>query len=183
MDDQRLEGHRHEREPAAEDASQAHVAEGGNYLRMLDAMLESAAGRKQQAGDYWIAYAVEPAQGLYRLQDGHWQWVEPTTENTHIQIMVADRYDGRFIPELEIYAVLFDPDHNEIGERRQYFHWHPELHHYGRNWTIAKSGAYRLRVRIEIPDFARHGKKEGARYEEPVEVEFRQIHIDAPATS
>ena len=39
-------------------------------------------------------------------------------------------------------------------------------------------GSYRLRVRIEPPEFARHDKINGRRYAEPVEVEFRNVRVE-----
>jgi hypothetical protein len=73
---------------------------------------------------------------------------------------------------------LIEADGQAIGTHRQPFLWHPWLYHYGRNWEVPGDGSYRLRVRIEPPEFPRHDKINGRRYAEPVEVEFENVRVE-----
>lgn len=153
--------------------------QGDALQRAIDEMTESEAhdGGEKRAGDYLIGYAVEEAEGLYRLEDGELRWHEPEEENVHVEVAVRDGADGRFIPGLEVHATLVGSDGREVGTHRQPFLWHPWLYHYGRNWTVPTDGEYALKVRVETPDFPRHDKKNGKRFAEPVEVEFEGVNI------
>lgn len=139
---------------------------------------KEAHGAETTVGDYLVGYAVEEAEGLYELADGQLTWREPGAENAHLEIVVRDATDGRFIPGLSVHATLIDAGGNEVGTHEQPFLWHPWLHHYGRNWRVPGDGAYTLRVRIDPPRFARHDKVNGKRFTEPVEVEFTGVRIE-----
>lgn len=138
---------------------------------------EADDGGETHAGDFLVGYAVESAEGLYQLKHGKLEWQPPTSENCHIEIAVRDAADGRFIPGLEVRLTVLDAGGSEVGTHAQPFLWHPWLFHYGRNWQVPGDGEYTLRVRIEPPTFHRHDKKNGLRYAEPVEVEFRGVQI------
>ncbi|MGI8494296.1 MAG: hypothetical protein ACR2L1_03145 [Pyrinomonadaceae bacterium] len=59
-------------------------------------------GGKKRAGEYVVGYAVEKAEGLYHLRDdSELKWIEPTDENIHIEIVVCDGADNRFVPNLK----------------------------------------------------------------------------------
>lgn len=153
--------------------------QGDAYERALRHMVEEVAhGDETRVGDYVVAYAVEEAEGMYRLEDGSFEWVEPEEENAHVEVSVRDGADGRFVPGLKVTLTVVDEDGREVGTHEQPFLWHPWLHHYGRNWKLPGSGTYDLKVRIEPPTFMRHDRKNGRRYAEPVEVEFRRVRID-----
>lgn len=152
--------------------------EGDAYGESLKVMTEEVArGREQPAGDYIVGYAVEAAEGMYHLVGGKLEWAGPQDENAHVEVAVRDGADGRFIPQLTVYATLIAGDGTEVGTHQQPFVWHPGLYHYGRNWRVPGDGAYTLRVRIEAPEFHRHDKINGQRYAEPVEVEFSNVEI------
>ena len=136
-----------------------------------------AHGAEKRAGDYLIGYAVEDAEGLYFLRDGILEWEEPQQANAHVEVVVRDGADGRFIPGLTVRATLLDASGNELGSDVLPFLWHPWLYHYGRNWMLPGDGEYTLRVRVEVPDFPRHDRDNGKRFTEPVEVEFRGVRI------
>ncbi|MEZ4867815.1 MAG: iron transporter [Caldilineaceae bacterium] len=140
---------------------------------------DEAHGQTKQTGDYLVGVAVEEAEGLYHRQDGRLVWQEPQDENAHIEIVVADGSDQRFVPGLTVYATLIDTQGKEIGTHEQPFLWHPWLYHYGRNWQVPGDGEYTLRVQIDAPDFSRHDKINGQRYAEPVTVEFTGVKIKA----
>jgi len=139
---------------------------------------KEAHGQQKSAGDYIIAWASEKAEGMYMLQDSHLTWQEPQAENTHLEVVVCNAADGRFVPGLTVHATLIDQQGNVIGKHQQHFLWHPWLYHYGRNWQVPHEGPYTLRVRVEVPDFPRHDKTNGKRFDRPVEVEFPNIKLE-----
>lgn len=154
-------------------------AQGDALKRAAVHMMEEEAddGGETHAGDFLVAYAVEEAEGLYHFRDGELEWRNPADENCHLEILVRDAADGRFVPGLTVTATLLAGDGSEVGTHRQPFLWHPWLYHYGRNWRVPREGAYTLRVRIDPPEYARHDKENGLRYREPVEVEFEDVRI------
>jgi hypothetical protein len=156
-------------------------AQGTAFQRAVDNMTRKEAhGAEQRAGDYLVGYAVEHAEGMYHLRDGRLEWQEPADENAHVEVVVRDASDGRFIPGLTVYATLLDGAGHAIGTHQQPFLWHPWLYHYGRNWCVPGDGSYTLQVRIEPADFMRHDKINGKRFAEPVEVEFRLAWSPVP---
>lgn len=164
---------------------------GGDTLRMareqgqalehaLRYMTEREAddGGEKRVGDFLIGYAVAAAEGMYELRDGRLEWEEPDEEeNAHLAVSVRDAADGRFIPALSVHATLIDAQGTEVGTSRQPYLWHPWLHHYGRNWCVPGDGEYTLRVRVEAPNFPRHDRTNGRRFQEDAEVEFTGVRI------
>lgn len=165
---------------ANEEQLQLARAQGDAFGKAVARLTQKVAeeGVLQRAGDYLVGYAVEAAEGLYHMRDGTLEWVEPGDENIHVEVAVRDGADGRFVPGLTVYATLIDASGAEVGRHQQPFLWHPWVYHYGRNWTVPGSGMYTLRVHVEPPTFSRHDKINGRRYTEPVDVEFRNVHID-----
>ncbi len=155
--------------------------QGDALQQAIDNMVNKEAhGALQKAGDYEIGYAVEHAEGMYTFNSaGELEWHNPDQENAHIEVVVRDAADGRFIPALTVEATLIDSQGQEVGTHQQPFLWHPWLYHYGRNWQVPGSGEYTLRIRVAAPDFPRHDKTNGKRYAAPVEVVFNKVHIDA----
>lgn len=155
--------------------------QGQAYIKALGHMVRDVAdsGNEQQAGDYIVAYAIEKAEGMYKRDDqGDLVWHEPEDANVHIEVSVRDAADHRFIPALTVHVRLIDSAGKDVGLHRQPFLWHPWLYHYGRNWQVARSGAYTLAVRIEAPDFPRHDRKNGRRFADDVEVTFENVKIN-----
>jgi hypothetical protein len=154
-------------------------AQGAALQRAVEHMTQKEAhGAEVRAGDYWVGYAVEAAEGMYMPHDGRLQWHEPQNENVHLEVSVRDGADGRFVPGLTVRATLVTASGQEVGTHEQPFIWHPWLYHYGRNWQVPGSGRYTLRVHIEPAPFHRHDKKNGQRYAAPVDVEFTDIQIE-----
>lgn len=154
--------------------------EQGRVLKAAaDEMLEEeATGEELRAGDYIVAYAVEEAEGMYHSMHGQLMWHDPAeNENLHVEVLVRDGADGRFIPTLGITVTLLDPDGKDLGTHEQEFMWHPWLYHYGRNWEVPGDGAYTMRVHIEPPVFMRHDKTNGLRYQYPVDVTFENVQV------
>ena len=154
-------------------------AEGEAYGRTLKHMTGDVAhdGGAQPAGPYLVGYAVEKAEGMYRLVDGSLRWEEPDQENAHVEVAVRDAADGRFVPGLTIDATLLDGEGADLGTYRLPLLWHPYLYHYGLNWRVPGDGEYTLRVRIAPPAFMRHDKVNGKRFAEEVRAEFRGVKI------
>jgi hypothetical protein len=153
--------------------------QGEAYLTALKHMAkeEADSGGEKMAGNYVVAYAIEKAEGMYKLSQKELKWQEPGKKNCHIEISVRDGADNRFIPNLNISVTVVDENDEEIGTHKQEFLWHPWLYHYGRNWQVPKDGKYTLKVKIEAPKFMRHDKKNGLRYAEDVEVVFEGVKI------
>lgn len=156
------------------------VAQGEAYGRALEHMAHDVAdaGGQQRAGEYLVGYAVEEAEGLYRLEDGDLVWHNPGAENAHLEITVRDAADGRFIPGLDVRAALITPGGRELGPWPQDLVWHPMIYHYARNWELPEDGDYTLRVHVDPPRFMRHDEVNGRRFVEPVDVEFTGVHIE-----
>jgi hypothetical protein len=140
-------------------------------------ILEEAQGEERVVGDYLIAFAVEHAEGMYHREGGRLAWHDPRGENAHIEVVVRDSADGRFIPGLAVFVTVLGPDGRELGTHQQPFVWHPWLHHYGRNWALPGDGRYSIRVAIEPPDFMRHDRVNGGRFTQPVSVVFSDVRI------
>ena len=153
--------------------------EGDAYRRSLDHLIEDVAhtGGTTEAGDYLVGFAQEPAEGMYELQDGDLAFVEPTAENCHLEVAVADAADGRFVPHLSVAATLTTADGEEVGPVEVPFVWHPGLSHYGTNLTVPGDGTYDLRVEVEPATFPRHDRTNGDRYGEGVTVEFEGVDV------
>ena len=106
-------------------------------------------------------------------------WSEPEEgrENAHVEVVVADRADGRFVPELDVTAEIVDERGRTLGRKHLPFLWHPFLYHYGHNWHVPEHGTYQVKVHIEAPTFFRHDPVNGRRYGAPVDVVFEGVHI------
>lgn len=160
---------------------QLHLAleQGKTFQKAVDHMTkQEARGAEKHVADYLIGYAVEHAEGMYHLHQGELQWHEPQDENVHLEVVVRDGADGRFIPGLTVYATLIDSAGREVGTHQQPFLWHPWLYHYGRNWQVPGDGEYTLRINVDAPDFMRHDKINGRRYANAVMVEFNGVRIE-----
>ena len=154
--------------------------QGDALEKALNEMIGNVAddGQEIAHGPYRIGYAIEKAEGMYKMNDnGELVWHEPEEKNVHVEVSVRDAADGRFIPGLTVHDRLIDSEGNDVGMHQQPYIWHPWLYHYGRNWRIQNSGDYEMEVHIKAPDFPRHDKKNGKRYGEDVSVNFKPVKI------
>jgi len=152
---------------------------GDAYQQMVEYFIGNVAndGAMQQAGDYLVGVAAEEAEPLWHLLGGELQLKEPAAGmNAHLEVVVMDGADHRFIPQLTVQVVLSHAA-NEVGTYRLPLLWHPTMFHYGRSVHVPEDGEYRMDVSIEAPTFGRHDKTNGRRYAEPVTVSFEGIRI------
>ncbi|MBO0610327.1 iron transporter [Myceligenerans salitolerans] len=171
-------------DPGSSEATERQLelaaAQGDAYRQALDHMAQDVAkaGGTQQVGDYLIGYAIEDAEGMYHLENGKLQWRNPGSANAHVEVVVCDAADGRFIPGLSVSAALVTPDGQELGPFPQELVWHPMLYHYARNWELPQDGEYTLRVHVDPPAFMRHDEINGRRLAEPADAEFDKVTIE-----
>lgn len=136
-------------------------------------------GEKIVTGDYEVSYSVGPAKGLYEFSTGKLEWKEPEDANAHLDVVVKDAKDGRFIPGLHLNATLIDKRGGKAAGTHLPFVWHPERDHYGANVKVPQSGEYTLQVHIFPATFTRADKEAGKRYTVDADVSFENVHIDA----
>ncbi len=163
------------------DRAQLALAEeqGDAYEAAVREMVEHVArGAEQRAGDYIVAYAIEKAEGMWELNNGHLEWTEPGEDNVHLEVSVRDANDGRFIPGLTVHATLLTTSGNLITGQVLPFLWHPWMYHYGKNLIVPWNGEYVLTVHIDPAPFSRHDKINGKRYGDSVDVEFKPVVVD-----
>lgn len=153
--------------------------QGDAYAEAVNHMVEQVAqtGGQQQAGDYLIGFAIEEAEGMYAFTDGELMWQEPDEENLHVEVVVRDAGDGRFVPGCTVTVTLVDRDGTEVGTHGQPLLWHPMIYHYGRNWVVPGDGAYTVRVHVAPPRFMRHDEVNGRRFTDEVTVEFPDVAV------
>lgn len=154
-------------------------AEGEAYQRSLRHVIEDVAhtGGTKTRGDYVVGFAQQSAVGIYQLRDGGLEFIEPSTENCHLEVAIADAADGRFVPHLSVTATLTSADGEEIGPVDLPFLWHPGFHHYGANLTVPGDGPYALRIAVEPATFGRHDEANGDRFDERVNVSFEDVDV------
>jgi Fe2+ transport protein len=153
---------------------------GDAYRRMVEYFITEVAtsGALREADDYLVGVAVEEAEPLWHLLGGTLQLKAPPADaNAHLEVVVMDRADHRFIPGLTIGVVLSRLGH-EIGTYHLPMLWHPTMFHYGRSIHVPADGDYRMAVSIEAPTFGRHDKTNGERYASGVTVAFEPVRIE-----
>lgn len=171
-------------DPGTDEADEEQLtlaaAQGEAYRDAALHMIESVAqnGATRAAGEYVVGYAIEEAEGMHRMEDGALRWREPEEENLHIEVIVMDGADDRFVPCLDVTVTVLAEDGDEVGTHRQPMVWHPMLLHYGRNWRVPGDGTYTLRIRIEPPAFPRHDEVNGRRFTDAVELSFEDVEVE-----
>ena len=159
---------------------QQSKTEGEAYQTSVSYMANTVAndGATKEEGEYIVGYAQEEAEGMYELVgEGEFEFVEPDGENCHLEVVVADAGDKRFVPYCDVTATL-ERDGEEYGPFELPFLWHPGVYHYGSNIEVPESGTYDLHVTIEPPEFGRHDEQNGDRYSETVTVTFKSIDVE-----
>ncbi|PRY09667.1 hypothetical protein CLV24_1184 [Pontibacter ummariensis] len=153
-------------------------AQGAAYEAALKLMQHMDNHVSVEVDDYIVHVVSEKAEGTYQLADGGLQWHVPEPGyNTHMEIVVQDKHDNRFIPGLNIRARVLKG--GQLVEERGFpFFWHPFLYHYGSNFQINESGEYDIEVHIPAPDFPRHDEVKGKRYAKDVTVKLGPLKLE-----
>lgn len=78
------------------------LGQGDAYRAAAEHMINEVAqtGGIQRAGDVYVGFAVEEAEGMYVVRDGVPEWQEPDEENIQIEVAPAtfprhDEVNGR----------------------------------------------------------------------------------------
>ncbi len=166
-------------EPAEREQERLVRAQGEAYRASYDRLMAEDPHLEAEAGDYLVTASFEPAEGMYvPAPDGSLRWMAPSEEqNQHLEVIVRDRRDGRFIPALDVHLRLLDRAGSTALETDVPFIWHPFVLHYGVDGCIPGEGDYTAVVSIPAPRFARHDEVRGRRYEDPVEVRLGPVHL------
>lgn len=147
--------------------------QGKAFTEALDYMKNMDNHAEKSVEDYIISLASEEAEGTYQFKNGKLEWQVPDKNfNTHLEIVVRDKQDKRFIPGLKIKAKVFNEKDELVVEKDCPFLWHPFLYHYGAMFEIPKEGKYTVEVSFPAPDFHRHDEIKGKRYEKGVQVKI-----------
>ena len=120
---------------------------------ILDWVLANSGALKGEAlrGEYRVAYTITPAEGWWeKIGNGKLAWHDAPANQLHLRVFVADATDGRLAPAFSVAATLVDTNGNEQALPIS-FGWYPLINAQGGNFTAA-DGAYRLRVRIAVPE-------------------------------
>lgn len=158
--------------------------QGAAYKQALTLMQDDVDSYKTKESDnYIVTLACEEAEGMYRPendQDLTWQ-VPDKGMNKHLEIAVQDKYDGRFVPALDIHVKATSPTNGNVAyDDSLPFLWHPFLWHYGSNWQIDDDGStYDFVVTIAQPTFGRHDEQNGKRYPRAVTLEFGDFELES----
>lgn len=117
---------------------------GEAYQRSVSHFLEKVAenGATMQVGDYRVGVALEGAEPLWYPQGDGLELAEPPEQaNLHLEVVVTDKDDGRFVPELDVAVTLQAEDGRKVGTWDLPFLWHPTMFHYGRNISRSRRSA------------------------------------------
>ncbi len=156
-------------------------AQGDAYLTALNHMANTVAdaGGELAVEDVIVAYAVEKAEGMYKMRGGDLEWTEPEDTNIHVEISVRDGADNRFVPGLDVEVELVSNDTGESAFKGILpMLWHPWLYHYGSNVDLPETGLYDIRVHVDPPEFHRHDEKNGKRYNKPIDCVFEGVKLE-----
>lgn len=162
-----------------EQKQQAAKQQGDAYTQALAMMKQMDVHCETETAEYIITLACEKAEGMYQVQpEGDLQWQIPREhENAHLEIVVRDKEDHRFIPQLAIHISLVTNKGNEVVSKDLPFLWHPFLYHYGADVHIPEAGEYIAHVTIKQPEFGRHDEDKGRRYMETITIALPPVTI------
>jgi Fe2+ transport protein len=170
---------------ASESASKGDSTEAGEFQGVVDSYdvaqreIEEE-GEEQRAGEYRVAYIIEPAEGRWEGDPQNLTWREPAPgETNHIEILPFEVSTGLLVPEADITLTVLDGSGSEV-DRKPLSFYRGEFYHYANNFSLPESGTYTLRAEIAPPTFLRHetDEAEGKVFTEPVTAEFENVQID-----
>lgn len=168
---------------AMEQQTSLSMLQGQAYSHTLKDMYKQANfGKDTTLGDYFIALAVEYAEGWWAFDGDKFRYKVENEEsgktNAHIEVAVCDAKTKRFLHDLDVTATLYDDAGNIVGTMDEPFMWHPWLYHYGQNWRVPHAGKnYRVHVHFQPPSYRRYGKEYGNTFTLPADIDFYQVTI------
>ncbi|MGH3366456.1 MAG: iron transporter [Nocardioidaceae bacterium] len=153
---------------SAASASMAEAARSGERAGAVPAgvaaqysVLEeeiAAEGGETTAGEWRIAYIVEPAEPWYESHHGHQKFREAADGETHhIEIIPIEKSTGRVVPDVPIRVEVVNQAGDVVDARPLSFYY-SEFFHYANNFVVPQPGSYTLRAEIDAPTFRRHGE-------------------------
>ena len=156
--------------------------QGDALINSMNLHLEELVHTVKKIDDYIVTVAFEGAEGMYRVEkDGEIGWVKPGKFGAmHAQIIIQDRDDKRFVPNLDVSVRIFDNEGTVISEEEAPFMWHPFVFHYGLETVLPDEGEYIIEVKINTPTFPRHTKNHGKRYQTTVTARLDPIKVVPP---
>lgn len=156
---------------------------GDAYDHTLKDMFKQANdGKTGTAGDYFVAYALEYAEGWWLYKSDKFRYTAENDmsgkTNAHVEVAVCDANTKRFIHDLDVTATLIDDKGTKVGTMNEPFMWHPWLYHYGENWRVPSAGRhYKLHVHFEPPAYHRYGKTYGKQFTQAGDIDFTNLVV------
>jgi hypothetical protein len=153
-------------------------AQGDAYEKSYDMLMSEDPHSQVAVDDYIVTASFEPAEGMYVMDADELRWQTPDAgQNQHLEVVIRDAHDGRFLPELAVRMTLTDTHGRVVTDVAVPFIWHPFVFHYGVDAGIPEEGDYVPRVFVEAPRFRRHDEVRGRRYARSVAAELAQVHL------
>lgn len=162
-----------------QDKEQIALLQGKAYQDALNMMKDTVQSHKSyENNDMIVTLACEEAEGLYvPASSEELKWKIPASKsNLHVEIIVQDTLDRRFIPNLDITLRIIDSNKSKDTYKLPFL-WHPFLFHYGKNIEIPGEGKYSFEVMIKQPTFGRHDEIRGNRYAQDTSIQFDDLYL------
>jgi hypothetical protein len=157
--------------------------QGDALIASANLYMEDMIHTVKKSHDYIVTVAFGSPDGRYMPQsDGSLDWDMPEGfSNMHVEVVVQDRDDKRFVPYLDVSVRILDQNDNPVTESEAPFMWHPYVFHYGMDTVIPEEGDYTIEVTIKKPDFGRHHKDHGKRYADDVTIKLGPVKLSPPS--
>lgn len=143
---------------------------------------EAAASGDVAAGEYVVTYLITPADDYYDLEaaqsnlPAHHTTVSPGS--AHVAVVIRDAADGRMVDGLNVRVTLRSENSDVRQSATLPFGWHPILNRYGENMALP-IGPFTLSVRVAMPTYRRHDRRNGERFKRDVIARFTHVSISA----
>jgi len=153
--------------------------QGDAFIASYNLYMEELIHVVKKTDDYIVTVAFGATEGMYEMQtDKSLEWVTPEGYGfVHMSVVIQDRDDKRFVPNLEVFVRLYDNDNKLITESEAPFLWNPYVFHYGMDLTIPEEGNYTAEVTIKRPDFNRQNKDHGNKYTNDVTIRLQSVKL------
>lgn len=142
--------------------------------------LRALSSGEMSAGEYKVAYVIEPAMG-WRGGVAGAEAHAADSDAVNVGIVVRDGADGRNVPGLTVHASVVDENGRELHSGAMPYGWMPVINRYADEFALPRGGRFTLRVRIEPPRYRRHDPVNGDRYADSTIAEFTNVTLDSSA--